>query len=847
MARVSWIKATLPWWRRLLQSRWLQPGLVAALAALALWLRWDRLAYTELTPDQSWSYARALDFVQQGDFPLAGIPSSALTRQGPIEIYLLALPALFSSDPLWGAALIGLMGAGAVVAAYLFTSRHFGVAAGLSAALLFAVNPWALHYARKIWTPNALPLFTVLFFAALFAAVREGKRYQFSLACFWLAVMIFTHPQSIGFVPILLVGFLLRWRQFLWRPLLLGAALAFLVALPYGLYLWETSFVDLPRFLNAAGNSTSSLVWPPLSLQYVVGMASAAMFPEILDFTFRSPAALPDLTVLNVVASGLFLLGCGLCVGRLIAAVRSPSRREGWQVFLFLLLWPLLPVALYMQRTSSLWPHYFIYVLPAQYVLMGVAVGWLGRVVARRWHLAPVLVGAGVLSLALGQVVFFESYLGAVEHLGPGRPYGTPLVFQQQALATVRQLRVELGEIDVTSYGFLHRETLDFLARPDVSFRHVDRPFSVVLPRDPAGGQLAMLCGDDAAHAMYFDYDANRGSAIRRYHDFYATQDDGPIVPQLRGLGFTELPERNILGPDGFVYYRFFYLPAERVQTAYAAFAPPPAALVLTNGMRLVGYDLPTRPQADGMLRLRLLWDLPPKRAAYPYAEHNLFAHISDGHGRVVAQRDWELLQYLDWRVDGLLLTEHELTLPAGGPALRWLDLGAYERFGRQPVAWRGGDGHVVGDALKVGPFKVAPPQVAAAAGVRVDHRFGDWLQLLGYDLSPTAPQRGGALDLTLHWRALSPPPGDWIVSVQLLDAAGRLLAQHDAPPAAGEYPTHAWEAGEQVPDHHGLLLPANLPSGTYYLHLVLYASAGGQRLPVEGGDSLRLTALTVP
>ena len=81
---------------------------------------------------------------------------------------------------------------------------------------------------------------------------------------------------------------------------------------------------------------------------------------------------------------------------------------------------------------------------------------------------------------------------------------------------------------------------------------------------------------------------------------------------------------------------------------------------------------------------------------------------------------------------------------------------------------------------------------------------------------------------------------GDWVVSVQLLDAAGRLVAQHDAPPAGGDYPTSAWRADEVVLDRHRLALPANLPPGEYTVALVVYAQQGRPTPAGAGGDSLR-------
>jgi hypothetical protein len=121
---------------------------------------------------------------------------------------------------------------------------------------------------------------------------------------------------------------------------------------------------------------------------------------------------------------------------------------------------------------------------------------------------------------------------------------------------------------------------------------------------------------------------------------------------------------------------------------------------------------------------------------------------------------------------------------------------------------------------------------------------------LEGYSLAPPEPVAGEPLRVDLRWRALSPPDGDFAISVQVLDDAGRLVAQHDGPPAGGNYPTGYWEEGEVVLDSHALELPREIGPGTYSLLVVVYDSATRARLPVvtaselPGGDSAHVGSL---
>ena len=75
------------------------------------------------------------------------------------------------------------------------------------------------------------------------------------------------------------------------------------------------------------------------------------------------------------------------------------------------------------------------------------------------------------------------------------------------------------------------------------------------------------------------------------------------------------------------------------------------------------------------------------------------------------------------------------------------------------------------------------------------------------------------------------------------MDAAGNVVAQGDAPPQAGRYPTHWWEPGEVIADQHAIPLPADLPLGDYRVRTGLYWPDTGERLPLAGavGDAVEL------
>jgi hypothetical protein len=84
-------------------------------------------------------------------------------------------------------------------------------------------------------------------------------------------------------------------------------------------------------------------------------------------------------------------------------------------------------------------------------------------------------------------------------------------------------------------------------------------------------------------------------------------------------------------------------------------------------------------------------------------------------------------------------------------------------------------------------------------------------------------------------------------VFVQLLDANGVLVAQHDAEPSGGQQITTTWAPDTPVIDNHALLLRSDLPAGDYTLIVGLYdMNDANQRLEVSGETALTVGTIEV-
>lgn len=127
-------------------------------------------------------------------------------------------------------------------------------------------------------------------------------------------------------------------------------------------------------------------------------------------------------------------------------------------------------------------------------------------------------------------------------------------------------------------------------------------------------------------------------------------------------------------------------------------------------------------------------------------------------------------------------------------------------------------------DRVKVQANTASPPATSQPP-VAV---FGDALRLDRVRFLPD--------QVVFDWTVLRPPGQDYTLFVHILDASGAQIAQQDAEPFAGEYPTSLWEAGERVRDPRFIALPPEARR----LRIGWYDRQTGQRLAAHMADGRR-------
>ncbi|MCB0166529.1 MAG: phospholipid carrier-dependent glycosyltransferase [Anaerolineae bacterium] len=326
-------------------------------------------------------------------------------------------------------------------------------------------------------------------------------------------------------------------------------------------------------------------------------------------------------------------------------------------------------------------------------------------------------------------------------------------------------------------------------------------------------------------------------------------------------------------------------------------FAPPPMDVPLDANFNdlitLLGYDLPQRRAEPGQ-NLPITLHM---RAERTMGQHlAIFNHLLDadliqrgGVDRIPQNFYTTLL----WVPGEIVSDAYDVPIDADAPpGIYWLDLGFYPTEKPTSSLPLIVDGQPIDrNSVMIGPIKVGgPPSGLTTTKPQpentLDLSFGDQITLLGYDLAKVSHQPSAisgqqstvsdqsdssenqpansptphplnstnainstnstnSPTLQLYWHTNTIPAADYTVFVHVIDANGDLVAQADAPPAAGAYPTSLWDPGEIIIDTRPI---PDLPPGRYTLRLGLYDPITDQRLPAPDApdDAVTLTEFEV-
>ncbi|MEM7346470.1 MAG: hypothetical protein AAF485_19690, partial [Chloroflexota bacterium] len=102
-------------------------------------------------------------------------------------------------------------------------------------------------------------------------------------------------------------------------------------------------------------------------------------------------------------------------------------------------------------------------------------------------------------------------------------------------------------------------------------------------------------------------------------------------------------------------------------------------------------------------------------------------------------------------------------------------------------------------------------------------HAKQESVTLVGYDINSSDFTRNEEILVTLYWRTSQPLSIDYTSYVHLINEQGQGMTQNDHKPGGDFYASRAWQPGEVLHDTHRLIIPTDIPKGTYQFRAGLY------------------------
>ncbi len=277
--------------------RWETPAL-AAIACVAVALRFVRLDLGWFGVDQARDVAIALDVVTGGAWPTIGPTMRRVTRLGALYHYFWALPYVGWRDPIAGYWFAACLSTAALVLTWYVARRFWGAEAGVVTAAVAAVHPVWVIDGRMYWAPAALPFIAAFLTLVMLGPPRRGRMVVLGVL---VGIAVQLHLTMLAWAAA--VALLVVLERVRLRVLLPGVAAAALVGAPA---LWA--------MVTASATTESGLAALPSRAPY------AAIAPRLVALATLPARVVAGLGGWTDVEPGGWLLGVATLVLAIVVA-----------------------------------------------------------------------------------------------------------------------------------------------------------------------------------------------------------------------------------------------------------------------------------------------------------------------------------------------------------------------------------------------------------------------------------------------------------------------------------------------------------------------------------------------
>jgi hypothetical protein len=247
----------------------------------------------------------------------------------------------------------------------------------------------------------------------------------------------------------------------------------------------------------------------------------------------------------------------------------------------------------------------------------------------------------------------------------------------------------------------------------------------------------------------------------------------------------------------------------------------------------LLGYDFPATVTPTQQASLTLYW----QRIGQIQEDYHLVLELAAATGNVL----WRSVELpllsgyptSHWAQGQALADVHHIPIPPDSTGQLQLIIALHEPQTMQPVpvveGWLGSRK----DRTVLTTVEAQQLPHGSTEHENLPANFGNVILLLDYEVHNVQVRKGGDLQLTLTWQALTPVDKDYTVFVHILDENEQIWGQEDIQPVYGTHPTSRWREREAVLDSHTVWTDERAPLGLYQIEVGMYLLRTMERLQV--------------
>ena len=302
--------------------------------------------------------------------PTTGNVNAPQETFGPFWYFFLVPIRYLSLNHIHIIVFISLLSSIAVILFYLFLLKFFDKSLALIASAFYAVSEWAIFYNSFATTLSGLPLFIILNFYLLFSYLFENKNWALLfLALIW-GLILQIHLASIQIILISILSILIIKRfkfnikeiKYILFAILIG--LATLVPFIYNSHINQEGIVS--SFVEVISYPTMQ---PKNS--FFINLRESIGIPVMLSTNFFGnwlfgsyPFLNTSLLIWNYISTFLMILL--FLIGLIFLLIEYIKKRNN--KLLVLGIWILVPIIFMLFRNKNISPHYYLPLLPVQYL-----------------------------------------------------------------------------------------------------------------------------------------------------------------------------------------------------------------------------------------------------------------------------------------------------------------------------------------------------------------------------------------------------------------------------------------------------------------------------------------------